>query len=414
MSTRDEGGMLGLVELVDADSLIDIHGAGPFKAMHETFITRLKDWVRARDEWHMMGNNRICVVLKGVKDTGSLQLATAKLARLFDEPHQQFGRTVPLEISAGFTRLENPERGIDAAIREAGLALMQAKRDSRLYDVYAPQRMQAAGDEQELAARLEKALELDELQLFYQPKVHAGYHSLIGAEALLRWHTRDGEVISPGRFIPVAENHPVIRPLTWWVIKSAVARLARWPEQLSIAVNIPPNLLLDDQIHAVVDDALKIYGVQPSRLTLEVTERVMVGDQGVMLEQLRSLWKLGIKISLDDFGTGFSSFAYFRELPVDELKIDQCFVRPMLESGKDHAIVKSLIELAHNFSLRVVAEGVETLDIAKRLGELGCDILQGYVFDRPLPVEEFEAGYGIGGEPGSTDQGDTAAKNQLN
>ncbi len=291
---------------------------------------------------------------------------------------------------------------------------MQAKRDSRLYDVYAPQRMQAAGDEQELAARLEKALELDELQLFYQPKVHAGYHSLIGAEALLRWHTRDGEVISPGRFIPVAENHPVIRPLTWWVIKSAVARLARWPEQLSIAVNIPPNLLLDDQIHAVVDDALKIYGVQPSRLTLEVTERVMVGDQGVMLEQLRSLWKLGIKISLDDFGTGFSSFAYFRELPVDELKIDQCFVRPMLESGKDHAIVKSLIELAHNFSLRVVAEGVETLDIAKRLGELGCDILQGYVFDRPLPVEEFEAGYGIGGETGSTDQGDTSAKNQLN
>ena len=414
MTPTDDGGMLGLVELVDADGLIDIHGAGPFKAMHDTFIARMKDWVRSRDEWHMMGNNRVCVVLRGVNDTGSLQLATAKLARLFDQPYQQFGRTVPLEISAGFTRLENPERGMDAAIREAGLALMQAKRESRLYEVYTPQRMRAAGEERELAERLEKALELDELQLFYQPKVHAGYHSLVGAEALLRWHTRDGQVISPGKFIPVAENHAVIRPLTWWVIKSAVARLARWPDQLSIAVNIPPNLLLDEQIHSVVDDALKIYGVRPNRLTLEVTERVMVGDQGVMLEQLRELWKLGVKISLDDFGTGFSSFAYFRELPVDELKIDQSFVRPMLESGKDHAIVRALIELAHNFSLRVVAEGVETVEIAKRLGELGCDVLQGYVFDRPLPVEEFEAGYGIGRETRVAGKDDQPPKKRLN
>jgi EAL domain-containing protein (putative c-di-GMP-specific phosphodiesterase class I) len=274
--------------------------------------------------------------------------------------------------------------------------------------------MQAAGRERELVNRLEQALDLGELQLFYQPKVHAGYHSLIGAEALLRWHTREGESVSPGSFIPAAENHPVIRPLTWWVIKSAIARLARWPEQLSVAVNVPPNLLLDNQILSVVEDALTIHGVTPGRLTLEVTERVMVGDQDTMLEQLRQLWQLGVKISLDDFGTGFSSFAYFRELPVDEIKIDQSFVRPMLESGKDHAIVKSLIELAHNFSLRVVAEGVETLEIAKRLGELGCDVLQGYVFDRPLPVEEFEAGYGIAGEKAFSGKDDPTDKVRLN
>jgi EAL domain-containing protein (putative c-di-GMP-specific phosphodiesterase class I) len=171
--------------------------------------------------------------------------------------------------------------------------------------------------------------------------------------------------------------------------------LARWPDQLSIAVNISPALLLEDEILSVVQDALEIHGVTPARLNLEVTESIMVDNQDVMLSQLARLRELGVKISIDDFGTGFSSLAYFRDLPVDEIKIDKSFVLRMLESEKDHAIVKAVIDLAHNFSLKVVAEGVENLDIANRLAELRCDILQGYVFDRPLPVEEFERQYRV-------------------
>jgi EAL domain-containing protein (putative c-di-GMP-specific phosphodiesterase class I) len=183
--------------------------------------------------------------------------------------------------------------------------------------------------------------------------------------------------------------------MTWWALKSAVARLARWPQDLSIAVNIPPPLLLDDQILSVIEDALTIHDVQPQRLVLEVTERIMVGNPQVMMRQLAALRAIGVQVSLDDFGTGYSSLSYFRDLPVDEIKIDSSFVRNMLDCEKHHAIVKAVIDLAHNFSLRVVAEGVETETIADRLKELGCDMIQGYFFDRPMPAEAFESCYGI-------------------
>jgi EAL domain-containing protein (putative c-di-GMP-specific phosphodiesterase class I) len=387
--------MVGLVELADADSLLSRHGKASFKDLQAVFHKRLQNWVRAKDEWKLMEDGRFCVVLKGISSRGELELATAKLQRIFAEPHYQFGRPVNLEFIAGFTQVEDTRANSDSAIREAAQALRHARRASRCFDLYTPQRSINAEEERRLVKRLEHALEVGEFQLYYQPKVHAQYHSLVGAEALLRWHTAERKVVGPSAFIHVAENHDLIAPLTWWVIKSAVARLARWPKELGIAVNVAPNLLLDNNILSVVRDSMEIHGVDPQRLTLEVTERVMVDDQLVMLQQLGRLRDIGVKISLDDFGTGFSSLSYFRDLPVDEIKIDQGFVLRMLHSGKDHAIVKAVIDLAHNFSLRVVAEGVESLEIAGRLSELGCDVLQGYVFDKPLIVEAFESGYGI-------------------
>lgn len=396
------GDMIGLVELADAESLLDRHGRASFKELQEIFHRRLQDWVRSKDEWRRLDDDRFCVVLKGVSSRGELELAAAKLERLFKEPHVQFGRAVNLDFNAGFTQVENPGQNMDMALREANIALRQARKTDCSYDLYVPQQRISADQEKRLVKKLERAIELGELELFYQPKVHAQYHSVVGAEALLRWITPDQKIVPPDQFIDVAERNTVIRPMTWWVIKSAVARLARWPDKISIAVNVAPNLLLDDQILSVVRDALDIYGIDPGRLVLEVTERVMVDDQLVMLSQLGRLRGLGVKISLDDFGTGFSSLAYFRDLPVDEIKIDKCFVLHMLESEKDYAIVKAVIDLAHNFNMRVVAEGVETMEIAEKLAELGCDILQGYVFDKPLRVEEFESGYGIvHGKPGS-------------
>lgn len=402
------GNMVGLVELADADSLLNRHGKASFKDLQAVFHKRLQGWVRAKDEWSLLEDGRFCVVLKGISSRGELELATAKLQRIFSEPHYQFGRPVNLEFIAGFTQVQDPLANHDGAIREAAQALRQARRASRCFDLYAPQRTINAEEERKLLKRLEHALEIGEFQLYYQPKVHAQYHSLVGAEALLRWHTSERKVIGPDDFIHVAENNDLIAPLTWWVIKSAVARLARWPEELGIAVNVAPNLLLDNHILSVVRDSMEIHGVDPQRLTLEVTERVMVDDQLFMLQQLGRLRDIGVKISLDDFGTGFSSLSYFRDLPVDEIKIDKGFVLRMLDSGKDHAIVKAVIDLAHNFSLRVVAEGVESLAIAGRLSELGCDVLQGYVFDKPLIVEAFESGYGI--PRGRTNPAETGTK----
>lgn len=393
--SRSDFNMVGLVELADAEELLDRHGKSSFGDIQKVFLQRLQDWVRPRDDWKQLDDNRFCVVLRGMGTRGELELATSKLERMFSEPHYQYGRPVPLTVKAGFAESKNPDKDMELAMRQASMALRQAHKSTLLYDVYAPQKRVAADEERKLLERLERAVELGELRLYYQPKVHASYQSLVGAEALMRWHTSDNKVIPPGQFIEVAERHEVIRPMTYWAVKNAVARLSLWPEELSIAVNITPQLLLDDQLLSVVNDALDIYGISPSRLVLEVTERIMVDNHETMMAQLGSLRSRGVKISLDDFGTGFSSLSYFRDLPVDEIKIDGSFVMSMLDCGKDHAIVKAVIDLAHNFSMRVVAEGVESMEIAERLKDLGCDILQGYVFDRPLEVNTFESSYGI-------------------
>ncbi|MEZ5569035.1 MAG: GGDEF domain-containing phosphodiesterase [Halioglobus sp.] len=385
--------VIGIVELTDEYDASDQRAAEAFNGLRDAFFTRLQGWVRAKDECRKMNHNRVCVVLRDIGGEGELLLAASKLQRLFKEPHHHLGANLHFSVRAGFSLFSSANDDVNLAMRQAGIALNQARYSPQLYEVYSPQRTRNLHAETALLHKMEDALENGEFQLYYQPQMHAGYNTLLGAEALLRWHTRDNEVLTPAAFIDVAEKNDIIKPITWWVIKSAVARLARWPEALGIAVNVPPSLLLQDDIQSVVHDALDIYGVTPSRLNLEVTERIMVDNQDFMLRQLHALRDVGVKISIDDFGTGFSSLSYFRDLPVDEIKIDQSFVRAMLRSEKDHAIVKAVIDLAHNFSLKVVAEGVETRETAERLTQMRCDILQGYVFDRPMPVEAFERQY---------------------
>jgi len=386
--------VLGLVELANEES-DDVRSQALNGALHEAFCDRLNDWVRSKDEFSFLKKNRACVILRDIGGPGELELAGAKLAKIFKKPHYHLGQAMPLVISAGFTNLDDQHTDMALAMQQAGIALNEARQSLNLFKVYSPQTAKSIKEESELLERMHTALERGEFHLYFQPKVHAGYRTLIGAEALIRWHTEDKEIIMPDKFIDLAERNEIIKPITWWAIKSATSRLARWPDPLSIAVNICPALLLDNDILSVVIDALEIYGVEPARLNLEVTEKIMIADQERMLAQLARLQSIGVTISIDDFGTGFSSLAYFRDLPVDEIKIDQSFVQHMLESEKDYAIVKAVIDLAHNFSLKVVAEGVETIAIADKLAEMRCDILQGYVFDKPLPIEEFESQYRV-------------------
>ncbi len=386
--------ILGLVELANEES-DDIRSQTINQALNSAFSDRLNGWVRTKDEWSFLKDNRACVILRDITSRGELELAGAKLARVFKEPHYHLGKAMQLVVTAGFTELNDNNSDMGLAMQQAGIALNQAKLSANLFKVYSPEKAKSIREEGKLLERMQTALEVGEFHLYYQPKVHAGYRTLIGAEALIRWHSKDEGVITPDKFIDLAERNEIIKPMTWWAIKSAVSRLTHWPDQLSIAVNICPSLLLENDILSVVSDALEIFGVSPARLHLEVTEKIMVANQDRMLAQLARLRTIGVKISIDDFGTGFSSLAYFRDLPVDEIKIDQSFVQRMMESKKDHAIVKAVIDLAHNFSMKVVAEGVETIAIADRLAELRCDILQGYVFDKPLPVEVFEKEYRI-------------------
>ena len=193
----------------------------------------------------------------------------------------------------------------------------------------------------------------------------------------------------PGEFIPVVERSELIEPLSWFALKSAIAQCRDWPEPLSVAVNIAPSLLNNDEIVRVTSDALAIFALAPHRLTLEVTETGFMEQPEVAFGVLGELRELGVRIAIDDFGTGYSSLSYFRDLPADELKIDRSFVANMARSRGDADIVKAIIDLAHNFSLKVVAEGVEDEQTARALCDLGCDCLQGYWFAKPMPAREY-------------------------
>ncbi|MBB6522492.1 EAL domain-containing protein [Pseudoteredinibacter isoporae] len=389
----DGASYVGIIEIADYEGLAALHGPASAQLLLDEFHRRLKEWVRPIDQSKILKDRRFLVSLSGVADDAQLQLATAKLERLFSPPCELMGIHSPIGYHAGFCLHEGDEHNSEQTLLHCRIALRQARKAALPMQVFQKELKTSLDDESRLVSALEQALERGEFRLYYQAKVHTGYRTVVGAEALLRWHSSDKKIIMPGQFIDVAERHGVIRSMTWWVLKSAIARLNKWPEAMGISVNVPPCLLLDDEIVTVLDDALAIYDVAPERLTLEITENLMISDYDQLMLRLNKLHTLGVRISIDDFGTGYSSLAQFRNLPADELKIDKGFVMAMEESDKDLAIVKAVIGLARNFGMRVVAEGVETEAAAAALGELGADQLQGFFFDKALPVEDFEKRY---------------------
>lgn len=392
MMRADGNSVLGLVELVNED-VDDNRNGSTRRVLHDAFGHRLNGWVQSQGQWSFINDNRACVILRDIDSPGELEQAVADLGAVFREPLYYLGQALPLAVTAGFTEFNKQNSDLALALQQAGVALDQAKQSDDLFKVFSPHKAKTPQEEIELLEQMHTALKQGEFHLYYQPKVHAGSRKLIGAEALIRWHHSEYGIIAPDQFIELAARCDIIKPITKWVIKSAVHRLARWPEQLSISVNLSPSLLLDDDILSVVSDVLVSFSVTPSRLNLEVTDLIMGDDQALMLARLARLRDIGVKISIDEFGTGISPLAYLRDLPVDEIKIDQRLVRRMLVSEEDHSMVKALVEEAHSISLEVVAVGVESIAIADRLAQMRCDMLQGFVFDIPLPVEAFELEY---------------------
>lgn len=380
---------LVLIEVAESEALVARHGESTFDLLHAELVGRLESWVREQDTLSVLNNGRIIAYLKGLTNSGQLKLAGHKLTKVVSADFDVFGQHISLDVHAGITLLGRESDTEDGALKRAADALELARRNGSNFETFDADQSNKEVNESRLVEDLEDALDRGQFHLFFQPKVSASYRSLVGAEALIRW-LRDDVIVPPAEFIDVAERNAVIKPMTLWAVKSAVARCCRWPGELSVAVNVPPSVLLDDDLYHIVHDTLELQALAPSRLTLEVTEGVMADQPEVMFRQLARFRKLGVRVALDDFGTGYSSMAYFRNLPADELKIDRSFVAAMAESEIDYAIVKAVTELARNFKLKVVAEGVETEEIAQSLLELGVDTLQGYLFDAPFAAEEFE------------------------
>ena len=283
----------------------------------------------------------------------------------------------------------------DGLIEHADIAMYRAKKLGRNnFQFYTPAMNEEAMERVRIESALRNALERDEFVLHYQPQVCLASGQVMGMEALLRWQHPELGMVAPNRFISVAEETGLIVPIGAWVMRTACAQNKRWADaglgQLRVAVNLSARQFSSSTLLADISAVLTETGLAPDRLEIELTESLFMSDVTLAVEQLHSMKSLGVQLSIDDFGTGYSSLSYLSRFPIDVLKIDRSFVNDITRDASDAAIVASIIALAHNLKLAVIAEGVETREQLDYLRRHGCDEMQGYLFSRALPAADFE------------------------
>ena len=349
---------------------------------------RLAREVRPDDVVARLGGDEFAVLLLDVQEEDAL--LTAK--RLCDAVERVvLVDGLPVHVAASIGIALHPAHGLDVntLLRRADVAMYACKDDGSSHRLWSPG---ALDDERGLLLReeLRAALHSDELVLHYQPKVHLESGQVRGVEALVRWQHPERGLLGPDRFLPIAETTGLMTPLTTVLLGTALRQCRAWRDEgleLSVAVNLSPSTLLDPDLGVLVRSLLRHLDLPADALELEVTETVLLGQRQRACATLAELREQGIRIALDDYGTGFSSLAYLAELPVDELKLDKSFVLALGGAPRDEAIVRSTVELAHALGLTLVAEGVENGEVLRALVAYGCDSAQGFHLARPMPAD---------------------------
>lgn len=395
---RDAGRSVALVyiDLDNFKTLNDTFGHAAGDGLLRQVAQRLQSVTPASSMIARLGGDEFAVILRTATDDAALDHYAQQVVGLFQNPYTEVGQPVNLTCSAGIAVFPADAADMDALISSADTAMYRAKEmgknrcvrfDASMNLIVA--RRQAV--EQALRAELEQGSAGAGLALHYQPLYAASDSRLVGAEALLRWTHADLGAVSPLEAVTVAEDSGLIVPLGYWVMRTACRQAAQWRggQALRVAVNISARQLADPLFLERVMDILREEGLPPGRLEIELTETVLMENMEAGVHVLRRLSQLGIHLAIDDFGTGYSSLAYLQQLPMRRLKVDRSFVKNLPGQEHSRAIVNAIVAMAHGLGLQVTAEGVETQEQARYLVELGCDVLQGYVFARPMPPEQF-------------------------
>lgn len=386
-------GARGAAVVIGLDGFREINGVAGHEAgdaVLQAVAERLTQAVGAHRTVGRLGGDEFGVLITDVTDFNALASLAESCIDAVTPPLHWKNRELAWGASAGIALY--PDDGAEAGevLRNAELALSGAKgRATEKFRFYIADMNAAVEYRNRRLNELRHALEQDEFELHYQPQVHAHDGSLSGHEALIRWRRPEEGLISPGEFIPLAEESGLISPLGQWTFRAALAQAARWKDQgraLRVAVNLSAVQLGDPTLPEQIGQLLEETGVEPALLELEVTESAVMEDLDTAMAILQRLRALGIQLALDDFGTGFSSLAYLKRLPVDRVKIDRAFVRALPDDTQDRAFCEAIIRLSDSLGLYTLAEGVETPEQARVLAELGCHELQGFLYGRPAPA----------------------------
>jgi diguanylate cyclase len=350
--------------------------------------------VRAQDIVARLGGDEFGVLLTGMTDpVAAVASATQILDRLRGAAFEVEGIGLGIEASVGVAMIEADETDADVLLSRVDIAMYHAKHKGVGVAVYDDACDRHDLRDLTLLGELRFAIDNNELILHYQPKVDILSHDVTGVEALVRWNHPTRGLLAPDSFIPLAESTGLLGPLTDWVLSRAIADAAHWQRgrlPIAVAVNVSPRSLLSGNLTTSIVGLLGEHGLPSHLLEIEITETAIMGDPNGSSNVLRQLRALGIRTSIDDFGSGYTSLAYLRTLPVDALKIDRIFITDLTIDDNGLAVTQSIIDLGHRLGLSVLAEGVETAEAWRQLELLGCDEIQGYLLARPMPAERVE------------------------
>ncbi len=389
---QDTGNMIALLTL-------DLHYFNPQAPSANNVIKpytlaaeHLRGALREEDMLARLSNKEFAFMLPNIASEGHAILAANKFLRTLENQLNLGEVATHIRPRVGIALFPEHAQSAESLVQFATVARLEAESNDNGYAIYSAEFDKSAMQVRALEAGLKNALRENELMLYFQPQCDATTGAVIGAEALLRWRRENNVWVPPNLVVEVAEQTGLISQLTMWVINSALRICAGFKKSgidIIISVNLSAANLLENELPAFVDQALQTWGVPPSSLMLEITESAMITDAKTSLEILHRLKALGVGLSIDDFGTGYSSMSYLKQMPLNELKIDQTFVRKLTTIVDDQRIVRSMIDLAHNFELHVVAEGVEDKPTMDMLQTMGCDVIQGYYLAKPMPEVDF-------------------------
>ncbi|MEA3492196.1 MAG: EAL domain-containing protein [Campylobacterota bacterium] len=363
-----------------------------------TVTERLKAKIHKEDTLARLSGDEFTIIMEDMHSIEDASLLARKIHEVLLQPLHIEGQTLYTSCSIGISFY--PQDGADASslIKYADAAMYKAKTEGRNnFQFYSSDMTALAMERVVMVTSLRQAMNRDEFMLYCQPQIDAKSEKLVGVEALIRWNHPTMGLILPAKFIPLAEETGLIVDIDRWVMKTAIKQIVRWRrdgyDPGILALNLSARQLGSDDFVLKLQSSIEDHGCHPEWLELEVTEGQVMNRPEESIMKLNQISSMGIEIAIDDFGTGYSSLAYLKRLPIDKLKIDQSFVRGIPDEREDTAIIKAIIDLAKALNLDVIAEGVETNAQRELLVESGCDIIQGYYYDKPIPVDEIEKKY---------------------
>lgn len=392
-SERNVGMALLVVDIDKFSAVNGVHGFDFGDRLLQHMAMQLNQVARETDLVARIGDNRFALILTRIMNRGHVELAVQKLFRLLDMPFETNIARMKIAATVGVAMCPQHASQAEYLLRLAERAIHSARIAGQRFLFPPDSETEELSESWDMEIELSGALQRGELEMHYQPKVGCMDLRPVGVEALMRWTNHARGLLMPDVFIPIAEHSGQIKALTIWALNTSLRQASEWKHpfgRISVAVNVPAEMVSQHDLPDLVENALNLWGSEAVQLTLEITERSLVSSPEHSFKILSRIRAMGVKVSIDDFGTGYSCLAYFKNIPADELKIDQSFVMRLLDDSASSEIASLIIELAHRFGLSVVGEGVEAMEVLRVLQERKCDVAQGFLVAKAMSNDDIQ------------------------